>query len=157
MYQVTKTYDHNLGLSACFRQWKAESHCRLLHGYALSFKFVFEAETLDERNWVIDFGDLDPLKEALKRDFDHKLVVAEDDPQLDTLTMLAGVDLADVLVLPRVGCEAFAQYAHGLADNLVYLHKMNDRVRVVSCEVREHGANSAIYSTPPRAKGFGNP
>ena len=41
-WQVTKTYGHDLGLSCCFRQWGASSHCRFLHGYALSFSFTFE-------------------------------------------------------------------------------------------------------------------
>ncbi len=42
IYRSTKMYDHNEGLSCCFRQWRAtDSHCRLIHGYALAFKFVF--------------------------------------------------------------------------------------------------------------------
>ena len=49
-YRVTKTYGNERGLSCAFRQWKAESHCRLIHGYSLGFRFVFEAETLDHRN-----------------------------------------------------------------------------------------------------------
>jgi 6-pyruvoyltetrahydropterin/6-carboxytetrahydropterin synthase len=39
-----------------FRQWKAEdTHCKFLHGYAVSFRVWFEGE-LDHRNWVWDFG-----------------------------------------------------------------------------------------------------
>lgn len=44
VYRSTKTYGHNAGLSCAFRQWKANSHCKYLHGYALSFKFVFEGK-----------------------------------------------------------------------------------------------------------------
>lgn len=144
-YQSTKTYSHELGLSACFRQWRASSHCRHLHGYPLSFHFVFEADTLDANNWVIDFGSLKPLRAALEACFDHRLVVAHDDPQLDLLCSLAGLDLADVLVLDNVGCEAFAQHAYTLG--LMHLHDAGQavRVRLVSVECREHGANSAIY------------
>ncbi len=44
------------GYSTVFRQWKAEdTHCRFLHGYAISFRVWFEGE-LDHRNWVWDFG-----------------------------------------------------------------------------------------------------
>ncbi|HEX2555077.1 MAG TPA: hypothetical protein VHL98_15360, partial [Microvirga sp.] len=47
IYRSTKVYDHNEGLSCCFRQWRAtHSHCRLLHGYALAFKFVFATHEL---------------------------------------------------------------------------------------------------------------
>lgn len=139
-YQSTKRYGHELGLSACFRQYLAGSHCNLLHGYALSFKFVFEADTLDDRNWVQDFGSLKKLKQDLIDLFDHKLLVAEDDPQKDIICSLAGLQIADVVELPAVGCEAFAQIAYSMASE--YVRK---GVRVVSCECAEHGANSAIY------------
>ena len=52
MYNSTKTYGHDVGLSCSFRQWRAQSHCSKVHGYALSVKFTFAAEKLDERNWV---------------------------------------------------------------------------------------------------------
>mgnify|MGYP001588063145 CR=1 FL=1 len=49
-YKSTKTYGHAIGLSAAFRQWRADSHCKYLHGYALAVKFVFEAGELDSRD-----------------------------------------------------------------------------------------------------------
>ena len=56
-YQSTKTFGHDLGISCAFRQWRAtHSHCSKIHGYALSVTMVFEANTLDDRNWVMDFG-----------------------------------------------------------------------------------------------------
>lgn len=150
---MTKTYGHDIGLSACFRQWRAKSHCRFIHGYALSFKFTFQAETLDENGWVVDFGGLKPLKQWLVDHFDHKLVIAEDDPQIDWLMALSDPDhvkgqMADVTILPRVGCEAFARFAFDEAADLVRRMWWGDRVRVHSVEVREHGANSAIYNNP---------
>ena len=39
MYQSTKTYGNDVGLSCTFRQWKADSHCNKLHGYSLGFRF----------------------------------------------------------------------------------------------------------------------
>ncbi len=145
MFRSTKHYGHEAGLSACFRQWAADSHCNLLHGYALAFTFTFEAESLDERNWVVDFGGLDRLKERLIHNFDHKLIVAQDDPKLEELCALANSGLASVMVLPYVGCEAFAKFAFTIAQDVIARAGYTPRVRVVSCEVREHGANSAIY------------
>jgi 6-pyruvoyltetrahydropterin/6-carboxytetrahydropterin synthase len=148
----TKTFGHELGLSAVFRQHRAvHSHCSLLHGYALSFKFTFACTTLDERNWVQDFGGLKGLKELLQRTFDHKLVVAEDDPLKDEFGALAGLGAASVVVMPAVGCEAFAEYAFTLARDYMWNKckglptDKRHRVKVVSCECSEHGANSAIY------------
>src|SRR3712207_1057849 len=77
LFRSTKTYDHNEGLSCCFRQWRAtDSHCSLLHGYALSFRFVFACSELDERNWCYDFGALKPVRAWLKSMFDHTMLVA---------------------------------------------------------------------------------
>lgn len=148
-YQSTKTYGHELGLSACFRQWRAESHCRFLHGYSLSFKVVFEADELDYRNWVVDFGSLKSFKAILESTFDHTLIIAENDPHKGALLALQDMGLAQVRVLPRVGCEAFAEYVAGVLDVWLHDNGYAPRVRVVSVECREHGANSAVYMPEP--------
>lgn len=144
-YRSTKTFGHEIGLSACFRQHKAHSHCRLLHGYALAIRLEFEATELDERNWVVDFGGLKSLKGMLEEQFDHKLIVAEDDPLLYKLMELGECGLADVVALPGVGCEKFAEYVFGATEVWLQSNGYSPRVRLVSCEVSEHGANSAIY------------
>lgn len=144
-HKSTKTYEHNIGISACFRQWKAESHCRFLHGYALSFKFVFSAEELDIRNWVVDFGSLKSLKGRLEDTFDHKLVVAEDDPRLGFLTAAEANGLCQLRILPAVGCEKFAEYVYGMTEVWLIDNGYSPRVQLDSVEVREHGGNSAVY------------
>lgn len=143
-YLSTKTYGHELGLSCAFRQWRASSHCRLLHGYALSFKFVFGNENLDERGWVVDFGGLSILRKKLENAFDHKTAVAADDPMSGTLRMLEKAGALDLTVFEKgVGCERFAEYAYYLAVDA--LKEAGISASVISCECREHGANSAIY------------
>ena len=140
----TKTYGHNIGLSACFRQPKAHSHCKYLHGYALQFKFTFGCENLDERNWVVDFGGLKPLKAWLEETFDHKVVIDVNDPKKDDLLLLQTQGLASIVQLEGVGVEKFAEHAWRKADELV--KQMTDnRCRCVRVECAEHGANSAIY------------
>ncbi|QDB70844.1 hypothetical protein [Pseudomonas virus PBPA162] len=145
-YRSTKTYGHEQGLSCCFRQWRAtHSHCSLLHGYAISVALEFEADELDQRNWVVDFGALGEVKEFLQYSFDHTLMVAQDDPELDTLTGLNGLGLARCIVLPRVGCEAFAEYIADFVQGWLQREGLAPRVDLAKVEVREHGANSAIY------------
>lgn len=159
MFYVTKQYGHELGLSACFRQWKAKSHCRFLHGYPLSFKFVFGCEDNDLlEDWVIDFGGLKEVKLWLCNTFDHKLLIAEDDPQRERLEALRDVapgnkgrgrsshdSLADPIILPRVGCEGFALFVFEYVDRWLELGGHKPRVFLASTEVREHAGNSAIY------------
>ena len=144
-YHSTKTYGHEIGLSCAFRQWRAQSHCQLIHGYALSFKFTFEAEELDEKNWVADFGNFKELKSQLENIFDHTLVIAYDDPKGAILATLGTIEgLARVVRMDEVGCEAFAELAYSIASDLIE-RTYGCRVQVVSCECAEHGANSAIY------------
>ena len=145
MYVSTKTYGHEIGLSCAFRQWRAESHCRLIHGYALKIHLEFETDELDERNWVVDFGSLKSFKGMLEDTFDHKLLVAEDDPMKTEILRLQELGLADVVVLPKAGCEAFAEYVFGAAETWLESNGYAPRVRMRKVEVHEHGANSAHF------------
>jgi len=146
-YQSTKTYGNEVGLSCCFRQWRADSHCNLLHGYSLGFRFVFESNTLDERNWVYDFGDCKWIKEYLQDNFDHKLVVASDDRALEGIKELHNGGVADVIVLDNVGCEKFAEMVYNHVAPKIQ-EQSKGRVSLYSVECFEHGANSAIYVNP---------
>lgn len=145
-YRSTKTYGHEIGLSTCFRQWRAESHCHLLHGYALAVRLEFEADELDARNWVVDFGSLKSFKGMLENQFDHTLCVAEDDPALDVLLQLVPAGIAKVIVVPATGCESFARLIYECGEIWLKDNGYAPRVRMHLVEVREHGANSAIYT-----------
>ncbi len=140
-YQVIKTYGNETGHSCAFRQWRADSHCNLIHGYALGFEVTFEADKLDERNWVIDFGDLGVLKTMLKEMFDHTTVVAADDPQIEYFRDLTTANLIDLRLMDNVGCEAFAKYVYKFCEREL----ADDRVKIKSVRVFEHGANSAVF------------
>tara|TARA_B110000495_G_scaffold187093_1_gene186194 strand:- start:35 stop:478 length:444 start_codon:yes stop_codon:yes gene_type:complete len=143
-YQSTKTYGNDRGLSCCFRQWRADSHCNLIHGYSLGFRFVFEADVLDDRNWVYDFGNCKWIKEFLEENFDHTLVISSDDPRLGKFKELNDTGLARLKVIHGVGCEKFSEFVYQYVSPIVIKQTL-ERVRLKSVEVFEHGANSAIY------------
>ena len=145
-YYSTKTYGHNIGLSAVFRQPNADhSHCHLLHGYSLAFKFTFGCSDLDNKNWAVDFGGLKPLKARLEDSFDHKTAIDIADPMKDELLHLETLGLAEIRQFDGVGAEKFAEHAWRFADELV--REMSDgRCWCESAECMEHGANSAIYT-----------
>jgi len=146
MWQSTKKYGHEVGLSCTFRQWKATSHCNQLHGYALAFKFTFESMSLDHRNWVVDFGGLKQLKQMLEDKFDHKTVIAADDPKLDYFLKGQEEGVLSLTIAPEgVGCEMFAWMGFEMAEEVISNLGLTDRVKVLSCEVSEHGSNSALY------------
>jgi 6-pyruvoyltetrahydropterin/6-carboxytetrahydropterin synthase len=139
----TKTYRH-LGPVA-YRQHMAESHCNLLHGYALTFHFEFECDTLDARNWCIDFGGLRPLKGLLEDWFDHTLLVAEDDPQKDLLREIGFAGLAKITWVAKTGCEGIAEFLYEYI-NTEYLQNVGEAERVwcSKVEVRETDSNMAM-------------
>lgn len=147
LYTCTKVLNPNKGYSCVFRQHRATSHCNRLHGYDLIFSITLEADhdKLDLNGWVYDYGGFKALDKRLSDHFDHKLVVAEDDPYLDGFRSMHHGGIADVVVLPRVGCEAFACWLAVEATNMLYDTGDLGRVRVRSAMVSENGANHASY------------
>lgn len=142
----TKTYGNERGLSCCSRQWAAESDCNLLHGYSFGFHFVFAAEQLDKRGWVLDFGKggFGKIRDWLHEMFDHTLLVAEDDPERASLEALGERGIARVRVVPGTSCERMAEMTFRKADEIVRA-ATKGRCWVESVECSEHGSNSAIY------------
>ena len=142
-YISTKNYSH-LGPVA-YRQWRAESHCNLIHGYALSFHFQFECADLDSRNWCMDYGGLKPLKGLLEDWFDHTLLVAEDDPEFDTFMELQSKGLAKCTVVAKTGCEGLADWLYEYV-NTIFLkdYGEQDRVWCSMVQVRETDSNMAM-------------
>ena len=147
-YYSTKTYGHERGLSCCFRQWRADSHCNMMHGYALAFSFKFEAATLDHNNWVVDFGGLKWLKAWLENQFDHTTLVAQDDPEMETFRLLQERNMAKIVVLPKLGCEGLSDMLYKYVNG-VYIPEMwgpgeAARLWCYRVEVRETQANMAF-------------
>jgi 6-pyruvoyltetrahydropterin/6-carboxytetrahydropterin synthase len=142
-YISTKTYNQ-IGPVA-YRQWRADSHCNLLHGYALSFHLEFECDTLDARNWCMDFGGLKPLKGLLEDWCDHTLLVAQDDPMREHLLNLGKLKLAKITEVEKTGCEGIADFLYEYI-NTIFLpnYGEKDRVWCSKVEVRETDANMAM-------------
>jgi len=142
IYKVKKSFGHNEGLSCCFRQWRANTHCNLLHGYALSVSFTLQSNQLDERNWVYDFGGFKIIKEFLHKWFDHTTIIAKDDPELQQFFFLNDKKLINLKILDDVGCEKFAEFIFKESCRLVPEFELI----LESVLVREHNSNGAIFS-----------
>jgi 6-pyruvoyltetrahydropterin/6-carboxytetrahydropterin synthase len=149
-FKSSKLFD---GFSTVFRQWRAEgTHCRFLHGYAISFKVDFEGD-LDERNWVWDFGgmkrangNIDGMnpKQWFVYLLDHTTIISEDDPYLEQFKQMADDGIIQLRILPYVGAERFAEYLFQKINEFVQ-DETHYRVRVAKVEVFENGRNSASY------------
>ena len=149
-FQSTKLFD---GYSTCFRQWRADdTHCKYLHGYAVSFRVWFEGD-LDHRNWVFDFGGMKRAKTQIEgmspKDYfayllDHTTIIAQDDPYLFTFQEFHDCGVIQLRILPATGCERFAEFLYDTINT--FLEKETDgRVRAIKVEVYEHERNAASY------------
>jgi 6-pyruvoyltetrahydropterin/6-carboxytetrahydropterin synthase len=149
-FKSSKLFD---GYSTVFRQWKAEgTHCKYLHGYALSFRVWFEGE-LDHREWVWDFGGMKRAKNTIEdmspKDYftwllDHTTILSEDDPYLDTFKILKEAGVVQLRVLPKVGCERFAEYLYNVLNTFLAA-ETEGRVKAIKVEVYENERNAASY------------
>tara|TARA_Y100000389_G_scaffold94373_1_gene91020 strand:- start:136 stop:600 length:465 start_codon:yes stop_codon:yes gene_type:complete len=149
-FQSSKVFD---GFSTVFRQWRAKNtHCRFVHGYGISFKVYFEGE-LDDRNWVWDFGGMKRAKTLIDGKqpkawmdymFDHTMIIAEDDPEVQAFKQMDMVGVAQVRVIPATGAEKFAEYIYDKLNEFVKTETDN-RVRVIKVKFMEHGKNAAYY------------
>jgi len=147
MHRSIKTYGNEVGLSCCFRQWRADSHCNKLHGYSLGFRFTFESANLDEHNWVYDFGSCKWIKEYLQDKFDHRLILAKDDPEFERIRDLGWRDIAVIIVMDDVGCEKFAEMVYNYVAPKIRA-ETKGQVSLFRVECFEHDANSASYQNP---------
>ena len=149
-FKSRKKFD---GFSTCFRQWRANTtHCQFLHGYDVEFEVTFEGE-LDHRNWVWDFGGMKRAKNLIdgmqpkqwmEYMFDHTVVVAEDDPELDNFRDMADRGVIQLRIVEAVGAEKFAEYLYHTLNEFVQL-ETEGRVKVVKVKFMENHKNSAIY------------
>ena len=149
-FKSRKEFD---GFSTCFRQWRANTtHCQFLHGYDVEFEVTFEGE-LDHRNWVWDFGGMKRAnnlidgmqpKAWMEYMFDHTVVVAEDDPDMQNFIDMDSRGIIQLRVVPGVGAEKFAEFLYHKLNDFVQL-ETEGRVKVVKVKFMENHKNSAIY------------
>ena len=111
--------------SCAFRQPNATSHCKNIHGYQLTAKVWLEANELDERNWVFDFGGMKRAKTTIggmtPKEFfahmlDHTTIVAKDDPYLETFEKMDEDGIIQLRLMDSVGCEQFAKYLYDIIN-----------------------------------------
>jgi 6-pyruvoyltetrahydropterin/6-carboxytetrahydropterin synthase len=132
------------GFPCTHRQWRAKSHCRFVHGYSREFYFEFEADSLTDEGWVVDFGGLKKVKEFLDYTFDHTFLVAQDDPELENFRLLDQKGVIMLRVLPNPGMEGTALYVYEEATKILE-SLYGKRARIIKVEVRENEKNSAIF------------
>ena len=110
-------------------------------------RFFFGTDHLDVRNWVVDYGGLGELKSFLDEQFDHTLLVAEDEPEMDLYKQLQERGIARLTVLPKLGCEGMSsmlyKYINGVFIPDMWGPGEAERLWCYRVEVRETENNMA--------------
>ena len=145
-YKYTSTKEYHDSFPCAYRQWRADSHCNQIHGYSFTIKVYFGADTLDARNWCADYGGLKDLKAILEDQFDHTLLVAQDDPMREHLLELGRLKLAKITEVERTGCEGLADFLYEYINTIFLPNCGSEEAKRVWCcrvEVRETDSNMA--------------
>ena len=129
------------------RQWRDKGHCSYVHGYGRYVRLTFEATELDERGWVMDFGDLRDVKSWIESEWDHRTLIAADDPAIPELKTLEEVGGINLNILPEgylPGIEESCRYLYDKLNPMIQ-RKTNNRVEITRVECWETEKNQAEY------------
>lgn len=146
---ITKSFGD---FPAAHRQPFHGGHCAQIHGHNWEFEVSIYCldNQLDGNGFVFDFGAFGPVKEWLRQNFDHTLLLQSNDPKLDDLLETIGMDgtlgVARIIVLPSVSCEGLARMFFEYMERFIKEQVGDRQVNVVSVTVREDGKNSATYT-----------
>ena len=141
LYRSSKTFR---GFPCSHRRWRHQGHCAHVHGYSREFVIWFGAHERTENGFVMDFGQLKPVKAWLEAHFDHTLLLDADDPLLPDFERLAELGAMRLVTFDDVGMEGTAKFVYDWLSQWVE-DATDGRVHIVSVEVRENEKNSAIY------------
>ena len=129
------------------RQWRDKGHCSYVHGYGRYVRLTFEATELDECGWVMDFGDLRGVKNWIEDEWDHRTLIAIDDPVIPELKALEKVGGINLNILPEgylPGIEESCRYLYDKLNPIIQ-RKTNNRVEITRVEIWETEKNQAEY------------
>ena len=153
MYKSTKKFGP---ISTTHRNWHAAFNecrdsrkCSWVHGYSRYIQFTFEGE-LDDKSWIVDFGDLKFIKQWLDDNWDHKILLASDDPLLSEFKKLEEKAGLTLTVIPfdernwNPSIEGSCKWVYD-SINPILIEKTKGRCYISKVEIWEHEFNTAIY------------
>lgn len=70
MYEIRKRFDFSASHQL---HGLPEGHqCARLHGHNYQVEIVLQCESLDDRGFIVDYGDLSPFRSYLDNSFEHR-------------------------------------------------------------------------------------
>lgn len=141
-YTCTKVYPE---ICVAHRNWKSSSHCSFIHGYARTVEVTLSGP-LNSQDWVVDLGDLRFIKDFLYEQWEHRLLVSDDDPLLEEMKKLEALGALSLNVMnsskghgPTLeqSCKFVADF---IQDKLCVLHP---NLKLKKIEIWEKSNNRA--------------
>ena len=130
------------------RVYQHESKCAHLHGHNYRIHFYCEAPQLDSVGRVIDFSDIKTyLCNWLEDEWDHRLLLAYDDPLLEDFKQLHEKGGVNLNVMPEgygPGIEDSCKYIYDKITPMIAL-KTFGRAWIENIRIYEHENNWADY------------
>lgn len=161
-FTCTKTFDC---VSTAHRNWRAKDNpnrdskkCSYIHGYTKSFSIVFGCESLDEFQWVYDYGTtstgeertMTSIKKFIQETLDHGVTTDDQDPMLAKLFEMHELELIKLVVIPvkdgqSGSVEGLCRFMYNTFDPQLR-RETNNRVWIESITISEHHKNSSTFT-----------
>ena len=143
-FHVRKLFDD---LPCCHRSWANQGRGFFLHGYERSFEVEFACTDVEPgTGFVVDFRTIKDVRAALRRQFDHTTLIAEDDPHRDAFELLADRGVIDLRIMDNTSMESSAAWAFDTAESIV-AEATAGRVWVSRVEARESRNHTVTLTT----------
>jgi 6-pyruvoyltetrahydropterin/6-carboxytetrahydropterin synthase len=136
-------------LPCCHRSWANLGKRFFLHGCERTFEIEFACDKTEPNTGVVvDSAALDEVRSALRYQFDHTTLIAEDDPQRDLFELLAERGVVDLRIMDSTSMEGSAAWVFDTAERIVAL-ATGGRVWVSRIEASESRNNVVTLTAGP--------
>ena len=112
LYKMNLCFGTSRAYLCCMRQVRdINTSCHILHGYSLTFTLTIATRELDERQWIMESVSIrEEIDRWLFEHFDHKTLIAEDDPNLTVFEDLHQQEIISLVVLKDSSSEAIPPF-----------------------------------------------
>lgn len=141
MYKVTKKFSFEAAhrLNAL-----PEGHpCRNTHGHSYEVELTVCSNKLNDKGFVIDFSELNEVKKRIQDDWDHAIILSQDDPNLKNFAAIGG----KIFILPynNPSAEHMCERIVDIAKEILYKNYPTKEFKV-SVKLYETSNNCAEYT-----------
>lgn len=124
MYSITKEFK----FCCAHRLFHLEKghKCRNLHGHNYKVNVSIYSKTLDKDQFVIDFGELKSFQKFLDLEWDHRVIISNDDEELLEFCKKLGTDhhVFSYAVTAENMAKFFAQMIYYKFENKINIDKV---------------------------------